>query len=155
MFLVFFSWKSINNFFLKVSIITPFPINFSQFCFHKPQKFSSKPENTCQISSSKILDPQKHENNHNSPLHQSHSLQNNILAPPALNMSSLMTVPENNSRNTSSDSCSLSNLEPLTQDKIDRYEDKLMHILMELRETEEQYSAGWKKNVKKTLFDNL
>ena len=66
-----------------------------------------------------------------------------------------MTVPENNSRNTSSDSCSLSNLEPLTQDKIDRYEDKLMHILMELRETEEQYSAGWKKNVKKTLFDNL
>ena len=64
-----------------------------------------------------------------------------------------MTVPENNSRNTSSDSCSLSNLEPLTQDKIDRYEDKLMHILMELRETEEQYSAGWKKKHYSIIYE--
>ena len=46
----------------------------------------------------------------------------------------------NNSRTTSSDSCGLSaSLEPLTQEKIERFELKIKHILTELRETEEQY----------------
>ena len=61
-----------------------------------------------------------------------------------MHSNSFSTVPEvsstgNGSRTTSSDTCSLSNLEPLTQEKIERFDQKIKHILMELRDTEEQY----------------